>query len=137
DETGIVKGINDVNPFRLSDDITNMISDACEPLISTDIQIKNIESKTILVIEVTPGKQRPYYLKSKGKDHSCFVRINGTSRLADSRRIKELEFEGNRISYDTVQEIGMELNLKKVNSLCRNMKKIALDNCINEEEKKK
>lgn len=33
DTTNTVYGIGDINPFKLSDDISNMISDACAPQI--------------------------------------------------------------------------------------------------------
>lgn len=66
DITNTVCGIDEVNPFRLSDDITNMISDSCTPQIETDITPQTLEGKTVLVIDVAPGKFRPYYLKSVG-----------------------------------------------------------------------
>ena len=34
DTTNKVYGIGDMNPFKLSDDISNMIYDACTPLLS-------------------------------------------------------------------------------------------------------
>lgn len=40
DETCIVYGIGDQSPFKLSDSISNMISDACTPQIEPDITIK-------------------------------------------------------------------------------------------------
>lgn len=63
DITNVVFGIGDENPFKLSDDISNMVSDACTPQIVPDISMKTIEDKTVLVIDVVPGKFRPYFLK--------------------------------------------------------------------------
>ena len=106
DETGIVYGIGEQSPFKLSDSISNMISDACTPQIEPAISIQTLEDETILVIDVVPGKFRPYYLASKGKETSTYIRINGTSRPSDARKLQELELEGQNISYDTLQEIG-------------------------------
>ena len=61
DETGEVKGLGEQNPFKLSDAISNMISDVCTPQIFTDITAKTLEGKTILEVEVFPGTNRPYY----------------------------------------------------------------------------
>ena len=61
DGTGAVYGIGEQSPFKLSDSISNMISDACTPQIEPDISIQTIEDKTILVLDVAPGKFRPYY----------------------------------------------------------------------------
>jgi predicted HTH transcriptional regulator len=135
DETHIVYGIGEQSPFKLSDAISNMISDACSPQIEPDISIQTVEDKTILVIDVMPGKFRPYYLASKGKETSAYIRINGTSRPADARKLQELELEGQNISYDALQEIGSEYDETKALDLCRKMKQIALDSCENEEEK--
>jgi predicted HTH transcriptional regulator len=82
-----------------------------------------------------PGKFRPYYLASKGKENSAYIRINGTSRPADARKLQELELEGQNISYDALQEIGSEYNEKKALELCKKMKQIAIASCESEEEK--
>lgn len=135
DETGIVYGIGEQSPFKLSDSISNMISDACTPQIEPDISIRTLEDKTILVVDVVPGKFRPYYLASKGRKCSAYIRINGKSRPADTRKLHELKLEGKNISYDTLQEIGCEYDEKKALDLCKRMKHIAIDACESEEEK--
>lgn len=135
DETCIVYGIGEQSPFKLSDSISNMISDACTPQIEPDISIQTIEDKTVLVIDVAPGKFRPYYLANKNKEITSYIRINGTSRPADARKLQELELEGQHISYDSLQSIGQEYNINKALELCKTMKKIAVDACETEEEK--
>ena len=135
DETCIVYGIGEQSPFKLSDAISNMISDACTPQIEPDISIQTRENKTILVIDIVPGKFRPYYLIKKGKECSAYIRINGTSRPADKRKLQELELEGQNISYDTLQEIGCEYDEKKALDLCKKMKQIAIESCKTEEER--
>lgn len=135
DETCIVYGIGEQSPFKLSDSISNMISDACTPQIEPDISIQTIEDKTVLVIDIAPGKFRPYYLANKTKETTSYIRINGTSRPADARKLKELELEGQGISYDSLQDIGREFEQKKALDLCTYMKQIAINACKMEEEK--
>ena len=135
DETCHVYGIGEQSPFKLSDAISNMISDACTPQIETDITIQTVESRTVLVIDVPAGKFRPYYLLNKGKETTTYIRINGTSRPADARKLQELELEGQSISYDSLQEIGQEYDYQKALELCNTMKKIAQGSCKTEEEK--
>jgi len=86
-------------------------------------------------VDVAPGKFRPYYLKSVGKETSSYIRINGTSGAADTRRLQELELEGNHVYYDTLQEIGMEYDEDEAKKLCATMEMIALSACKTEEEK--
>lgn len=135
DVTNIVCGIGDVNPFKLSDSISNMISDACTPQINPDIAIQTLEGRTVLVIDVAPGRFRPYYLKAAGKEASAYVRINGTSRPADLRMLQQLELEGQHIYYDSMQEIGMEYEEAKALALCAAMKETAMLSCKTEDEK--
>lgn len=135
DVTNIVCGIGDENPFKLSDDISNMISDGCTPQINPDITVQTLEGRAVLVIDVAPGRFRPYYLKSMGKEKTAYIRINGTSRSADSRTLQELELEGQHIYYDSMQEIGMEYEEEQALNLCAAMKEVALTSCKTEDEK--
>ena len=106
DGTGEVVGLGDQNPFKLSDSISNMVSDACTPQINMEITSKTIGDKTVLEVEVFHGKNCPYYLASVGNEKSAYVRVNGTRRPADARTLKELELMGQQLSYDTMREIG-------------------------------
>lgn len=83
----------------------------------------------------TGGKVRPYYIASRGKESSSYIRINGTSRPADARKLQELELEGQNISYDSLQQIGEEYDEKKALGLCHKMTQIAISSCKTEEER--
>ena len=135
DETKEVVGIGDQSPFKLSDSISTMISDACTPLIENDIYPQTVEGKTVLVVEVFPGKQRPYYLAKKGKEDTSYIRVNGISRPTDPITLRELELEGANVSYDSMQDIGVEYDEGKTLELCKTVKEIALSNCETEDEK--
>lgn len=135
DETGEVIGLGEQNPFKLSDAISNMISDSCTPQIYTEITAKTIDEHTILEVEVFPGVNRPYYLKSVGKEGSAYIRINGTSRPAGEFRLKELEMEGMHVSYDTLWEIGQRFDETATNHLMDEMYHTALSNSKTQEEK--
>ena len=45
-------------------------------------------------------------LRSKGKDNGTYIRVAGTSRQAFPEKIKELEMEGARISWDELTCVG-------------------------------
>ncbi|MFI3202201.1 MAG: ATP-binding protein [Eubacteriales bacterium] len=135
DKTHMVYGIGEQNPFKLSDSISNMISDACTPQIDPYITMETLDGKTVIVIDVLAGKFRPYYIESLGKESSTYIRINGTSRSAESRKLQELELEGQKISYDTLQAIGNKFNEEKALELCNKMKEIAVASRVSDEEK--
>ena len=96
DKTHQVVGVDDDNLFRLMDGIANAVSDSCVPQMIPDIEPQTIDGKTVIVVTVEVGKNRPYYLKSKGKENGTYIRVAGTSRQAYPEKIKELEMEGAR-----------------------------------------
>lgn len=59
DKTNEVIGIGEKNPFRLADDISNMIFDSCTPIIDPEItMISNVTALNIkTVIESFSGKK--------------------------------------------------------------------------------
>lgn len=91
DKTHEIVGVDSVNLFQIMDSIANAVSDSCEPQIIPDIEPQTVDGKNIIVVTVEAGKNRPYYLKSKGKEAGTYIRVAGTSRLAYREKIKELE----------------------------------------------
>lgn len=101
----------------------NAVADTCVPQIVPNIELQTIDKRTVIVVTVTPEPNRPYYLKSKGKENGTFIRLAGTSRLAGPEKIKELEMEGARISWDELTCIGYDVTEKEINKLCKDIMK--------------
>ena len=99
DNSHQVIGVDNDILFELMDSIANAVSDSCMPQIIPDIEPQTMEGKTVIVVSVEAGKNRPYYLKSKGKENGTYIRVAGTSRQAFPEKIRELEMEGARISW--------------------------------------
>ena len=118
DKTHQVVGVDDDNLFRLMDGIANAVSDSCVPQIIPDIEPQTIDGKTVIVVTVEVGKNRPYYLKSKGKENGTYIRVAGTSRQAYPEKIKELEMEGARISWDELTCVGYPVIEEDIDHLC-------------------
>lgn len=117
------------------DAIANAISDSCEPAIIPDITLNTINDKTVIVVEVSAGKQRPYYIKALGREAGVYVRVAGTTRLADEYMVKELMFEGSNRHFDQALCIGWKIKNTDIDALCQNMKEQALKNAHNDEER--
>ena len=135
DTTCEVKGIPQEHIFEEADRISNALMDSCEPTINFDIKYCPIESKTIIIVQVYPGKHRPYFLKSEGKPNGVYVRVPGSTRTADEFIVKELELEGVNKSYDRMIAIGETVTQKEVAVLCDTMYQYALSRCLTAEEK--
>lgn len=121
--------------FKTMDAIANAVSDSCEPAVIPDITLNTIENKTVIVAEISAGRQRPYYIKALGRDGGVYVRVAGTTRPADEYMIKELMFEGSNRYFDQALCIGWEIKDVDIEALCRDMKEQALKNGRNDEER--
>ena len=121
DKTHEIVGVDSVNLFQIMDSIANAVSDSCEPQIIPDIEPQTVDGKNIIVVMVEAGKNRPYYLKSKGKEAGTYIRVAGTSRLAYCEKIKELEMEGARISWDELTCVGYNVTDEATEKLCKDI----------------
>lgn len=88
DETRKIVGVDEKEVFQIMDSIANAVSDSCMPQIIPDITFQTIDNKCILIIEVYPGANRPYYLKSVGKDKGTFIRVAGTTQTSRQCEVK-------------------------------------------------
>ena len=121
DQTRKIVGVDEATLFQTMDSISNAISDSCEPQLVPDIEPYTIDKKTIIIVSVAPGPHRPYYLKSKGRDRGTYIRVGATTRLASQEKIKELELEGAKISWDELTCIGYSVTEKAIKKLCADM----------------
>ena len=71
--------------------------------------MQNINGKTIIVAEIAAGRQKPYYIKSEGLENGVYIRVSGTTRLADRDVSRELHYECDGRSFDSVIRTDIEL----------------------------
>ena len=135
DKTREVIGFGKEEVFKIMDAIANAISDSCEPAIIPDITLQTIDGKTVIVLEVSAGRQRPYYIKSLGKETGVYVRVAGTTRLADEYMVKELMFEGSNRHFDQTLCTGWSITDEDIDTLCKAMKEQAVKNAHSDEQK--
>lgn len=139
DKTHQIVGVENDVLFQLMDGIANAVSDSCVPQIIPDIEPQTVDGKTVVVVSVEAGKNRPYYLKSKGKDNGTYIRVAGTSRLAFPEKIKELEMEGARISWDELTCVGYPVSKDATEKLCQDIERFRkkagmTDHSVNKEQ---
>ena len=59
--------------------------------------------------------------KSQGKTKGTYIRVAGTSRPAQQEKIRELEMEGARISWDELTCVGYEVTEEATQDLCNDI----------------
>ena len=134
DETRRIVGVDKNDAFNIMDSVANAISDSCKPAIIPDIYMQTIDGATIIIVDIEPGRQRPYYLAAEGLPYGVYVRVAGTTRAADEYMVKELLFEGNNRFFDKTICLGLQVSEADIENLCRRMKEVALCNCSSKEE---
>lgn len=127
DGTRRVVGVDEKSVFQIMDSIANAVSDSCEPQIIPDITFQTIDNKCVVIVEIYPGANRPYFFKSQGKDNGTYIRVGGTSRPADSIKIKELEMEGANLSWDELTCVGYQVDQDAIAKLCRDIKQYIIE----------
>ena len=123
DKTREVVGFDKEDVFKKMDAIANAVSDSCEPAIIPDISLQTIDGKTVIVAEISEGRQRPYYIKALGREGGIYVRVAGTTRLADEYMVRELMFEGSNRYFDQALCSGLTITDEEIDAA-----KLALKN---------
>lgn len=107
DKTREIVGVPEQEAFRLIDALTNSICDNCTPAIAFSTELVTYAEKTLICIQVYPGSETPYHFKTESEEKGTYVRVNGSSRLADENWLLELRLRGLRRSYDEQLIAGM------------------------------
>lgn len=131
DEIHEIVGVDKDEVFKIMDSITNTISDMCYPQIFPNIGVDTVEGKCVIVIEIYPGANRPYYMKSLGKEAGTFIRVSGTSRPADAAILKDLELQGSNHSFDEMVCVEQKFDINWAEDLCVAIKKYMVDAVLN------
>ncbi|MBR5163891.1 MAG: putative DNA binding domain-containing protein, partial [Schwartzia sp.] len=100
DDTREVVGIPQDEVFGTMDAITNTIQDSCEPKIIPRCSMTTIDGKTLIVVEILPGMQPPYYIKRQGPSRGVYIRVGGTTRPAETYQTQEMILSGSNRSFD-------------------------------------
>lgn len=136
DKTREIVGISEEIVFQEMDAITNAISDSCEPVIIPDVYPQTVDGKTVIVVAISAGKQRPYYIKADGVTDGVYMRVSGTSRKANRMMTREMYYESESRSYDSVIRPDLSISDAEIKKLCADMKEVALSNCKNDIQQK-
>lgn len=118
DATLEVVGVPDDGLRQLEDGLASAISAACAPAIVPAFSRETVDGKTILVVDIYPGRNTPYHIKAEGLG-GVYVRVGATTRKAEREQVEELILRGSNRTYDAVireDETASEAAMKK---LCR------------------
>lgn len=118
-----VIGLSDSEIERALESVETSIYDACAPHIIPRVYAQRIGDKTLLVIEISEGMNKPYYRRSEGKQNGTYIRLGRHTLKATKEIIQELEWQTRGIDYERTpvyQATKDDLDLDRVQYFLNN-----------------
>lgn len=114
-----ILGVDRDKLFVYMDSIANAISENCTPAIIPDILFQTIGDKTVIIVEIHPGQNKPYFIKKEGITEGTYVRTGATTRKATYEKLQEFILFGKHQSYDELPFSEMPVEQARIHSLCK------------------
>lgn len=135
-DDGIIIGLPQKTVEELLEYLERDIYQACSPPIVPRVFARRIEDKSIVIIEVSSGMNKPYFITAEGLQQGTYVRVGAHTVRANEAMIEELRWQSRGIHFESMlqhQAGRKELSDKKINeflSLRNTQKKIKLSEAI-------
>lgn len=105
-----VCGVGD-EPFELEESLSSFFFDSISPTPNIFYQAVSFEEKTIFVIKVLSGANKPYFIRKDGPEQGTFIRVGSTNRRADPQILAELRRQARNISFDSEVETSFDRDI--------------------------
>ncbi|MEG0959975.1 MAG: hypothetical protein RSE60_02735 [Erysipelotrichaceae bacterium] len=96
--------------------------------------IQEVVGKAIIVVEIIPGMQRPYYIQSQGIMEGTYIRVADFTRHAERYRVQELIMEGTNRSFDQMA-LEETISDEEISVFCDKLFAHAIELCSSDEMK--
>lgn len=116
-DNGEVVGVDKADDFLQQ--ITNMIRDSIKPDITMFVhyEILNMDGKTVILVDIQQGTNRPYYLAKKGlRPEGIYVRQGTSSVPATDTAIRQMIKETDGDSFEEMRSLNQELTFHATQS---------------------
>jgi len=131
-DDGAVVGLSQDKVEEFLETLERDIYQACSPPIVPRVFAKRIEDKSIVIVEVSAGMNKPYYITGDGLEQGTYVRVGAHTVKANDAMIKELRWQAQGLHFETMlhyQANIQDLDEKKIQTFLstrRNRSKIKL-----------
>jgi ATP-dependent DNA helicase RecG len=94
DDNEHICGIDETKVDELIESLQQSIYHSCTPTVIPSIYTQRIQEKIILIIEVSSGMNKPYFITAKGLNEGTYIRAGSHTMKASSQMIQELVWKG-------------------------------------------
>ncbi len=122
---GHIVGVSPETAADAIESLSKAIYDASTPSILPLVYTQTVHDKTLLVIEVSSGTNKPYYIKSEGLEKGTYVRLATMTMRASADLIEELKWQARGKSYDMMpvyKTTENDLDQEKIKEFIRSRK---------------
>ncbi len=100
DNDGTIYGLPEEEIHGMLEYLDKSLYEAIIPPIIPQVYAQRIGDKTVLIIEVSSGSNKPYYIKSEGLEKGTYIRLGRSTMHANADTIEELKWHSRGLSYD-------------------------------------
>ncbi len=97
-----IVGVDEQTAQQTMEYVDKSIFEATTPHIIPRVYLQRIGEKTILIIEVSAGMNKPYFLTSEGLERGTYIRLGRNTLRATMDIIQELQWQARGRSYDAM-----------------------------------
>jgi ATP-dependent DNA helicase RecG len=108
DKNREIVGVDD--PLALEEKVANVIHDGIQPFISPYISSLSVEGRTVLIVKILPGTNKPYFRKAEGAEKGVYIRLDSTNRRANAEMIAELKRQGRGLAFEMEADYSKQPN---------------------------
>jgi ATP-dependent DNA helicase RecG len=123
DGTRDIRGLSEGEVESYLERLPQALADAIEPHAPCAIRTRTVGEATVMEVEVYPGTEKPYFIRSEGVLRGVYVRIGGHTKRASDEQVQELVRAGRGVAFDTepVPSVTLQsLDPGLINELYRN-----------------
>lgn len=88
-----IVGLPETQVEELIDSLHESIFKSCSPTILPTIYLQRFDDDIVLVIEVSAGVNKPYFLNSEGQNKGTYIRLGSVTVNATAEIIEELKWQ--------------------------------------------
>jgi ATP-dependent DNA helicase RecG len=100
DKTRNITGLSAKEIDDLLERLPVSLADLIYPPIFPQVFEKTIDGKEVLILQVFPGSQKPYFISAAGMEKGVFIRVGSHTRRASGPVLDELRLLRSRTLYD-------------------------------------
>jgi ATP-dependent DNA helicase RecG len=102
DDDGTIVGVPEEKVQQALEYLEKSIFEASCPPILPFVYVQTIGDKTLLIVQVSAGMNKPYYVKSEGLEKGTYIRLGRSTLRATADTIEELKWQSRGKSFDTM-----------------------------------